>query len=44
MVEGQRIMQAASDIFLGWTEDLKAGRFFYIATSRTEDWGQLAKS
>ena len=26
--EGQRIMQAASDIFLGWTEDLKAGRVY----------------
>jgi uncharacterized protein (DUF2252 family) len=30
VVEGQRLMQAASDIFLGWTEDEAAGRQFYV--------------
>ncbi len=30
VVEGQRMMQAASDIFLGWTEYSESGREFYI--------------
>jgi uncharacterized protein (DUF2252 family) len=30
VVEGQRVMQAASDIFLGWTEDLGSRRQFYV--------------
>jgi uncharacterized protein (DUF2252 family) len=30
VVEGQRVMQAATDIFLGWTEDIESGREFYI--------------
>jgi hypothetical protein len=30
VVEGQRIMQAASDVFLGWTEDQASGRYFYV--------------
>jgi uncharacterized protein (DUF2252 family) len=29
VVQGQRKMQAASDIFLGWTKGVEAGRFFY---------------
>ena len=29
VVEGQRMMQAASDIFLGWTKGELAGRFLY---------------
>ena len=29
VVQGQRLMQAASDIFLGWTKGLEAGRFYY---------------
>ena len=29
VVQGQRMMQAASDIFLGWTTGLDANRFFY---------------
>ena len=29
VVEGQRMMQAASDIFLGWTEGVEADRHFY---------------
>jgi uncharacterized protein (DUF2252 family) len=30
VVEGQRTMQAASDIFLGWTSDEASGRHFYV--------------
>jgi uncharacterized protein (DUF2252 family) len=33
VVVGQRLMQAASDLFLGWTEG-KAGRHFYIRQLR----------
>jgi uncharacterized protein (DUF2252 family) len=29
VVKGQRMMQAASDIFLGWTSDLQANRHYY---------------
>jgi uncharacterized protein (DUF2252 family) len=29
VVHGQRMMQAASDIFLGWTKGLQEGRFLY---------------
>ena len=29
VVEGQRLMQAASDIFLGWTRAAEAKRYFY---------------
>jgi uncharacterized protein (DUF2252 family) len=29
VVQGQRLMQAASDIFLGWTRGLDESRFFY---------------
>ncbi len=29
VVQGQRLMQAASDIYLGWTKGAQAGRYFY---------------
>jgi uncharacterized protein (DUF2252 family) len=29
VVQGQRLMQAASDIFLGWTKGVDSSRFFY---------------
>jgi uncharacterized protein (DUF2252 family) len=29
VVQGQRLMQAASDIFLGWTKGLEANRYLY---------------
>ena len=29
VVQGQRMMQAASDIYLGWTKGLEANRYFY---------------
>jgi uncharacterized protein (DUF2252 family) len=34
VVVGQRLMQAASDIFLGWTAGLVPGRHFYIRQLR----------
>ncbi|HVJ54942.1 MAG TPA: DUF2252 domain-containing protein [Aliidongia sp.] len=30
VVVGQRVMQSASDLFLGWTHDGDAGRHFYV--------------
>ena len=29
VVQGQRMLQAASDIFLGWTRGLQANRYYY---------------
>src|SRR4029077_18985004 len=29
VVQGQRLMQAASDIFLGWTKGVREGRYLY---------------
>ena len=43
VVEGQRIMQAASDIFLGWTEDLRAGRFFYVRHLKNRRLGSIGE-
>ena len=34
VVVGQRLMQAASDIFLGWTVGLETGRHFYVRQVR----------
>jgi uncharacterized protein (DUF2252 family) len=34
VVVGQRLMQAASDIFLGWTVGLETGRHFYVRQLR----------
>jgi uncharacterized protein (DUF2252 family) len=36
VVHGQRLMQAASDIYLGWTRGYQAGRFMYVRQLR--DW------
>jgi uncharacterized protein (DUF2252 family) len=30
VVVGQRMMQAATDVFLGWTQNLVNGRYFYV--------------
>jgi uncharacterized protein (DUF2252 family) len=43
VVGGQRIMQAASDIFLGWTEDQKAGRFFYVRHLKNRRLGSIGE-
>ena len=29
VVQGQRLLQAASDIFLGWTKGLQSDRYYY---------------
>jgi len=29
VVQGQRLMQASSDIYLGWTKGVEAGRYYY---------------
>jgi uncharacterized protein (DUF2252 family) len=43
VVEGQRIMQAASDIFLGWTADAKTGRFFYVRRLKNRRLGSVGE-
>lgn len=34
VVNGQRMMQAASDIFLGWTKGVQADRYYYVRQLR----------
>lgn len=34
VVEGQRLMQAASDVFLGWSRDVETGIDFYFRQLR----------
>ena len=41
VVEGQRMMQAASDTFLGWTQDKEAGRYFYIRHLKNRTLGAI---
>lgn len=43
VVEGQRMMQAATDIFLGWTEDEASGRHFYIRRLKNRRLGSFAE-
>jgi len=43
VVEGQRMMQAASDIFLGWTEDPKSGRQFYVRELKNRRLGSIGE-
>jgi uncharacterized protein (DUF2252 family) len=43
VVEGQRAMQAASDIFLGWTEDEAAGRQFYVRQLKNRRLGSIGE-
>src|SRR4029077_16043066 len=42
VVEGQRIMQAASDSFLGWTEDIGSHRQFYVRQLKNRRLGSVA--
>jgi hypothetical protein len=42
VVEGQRVMQAASDIFLGWTEDAASGRQFYVRQLKNRRLGSIS--
>jgi uncharacterized protein (DUF2252 family) len=43
VVEGQRAMQAASDIFLGWTEDAVSGRHFYVRQLKNRRLGSIGE-
>jgi hypothetical protein len=43
VVEGQRMMQAASDIFLGWTEDDESGRQFYVRQLKNRRLGSIGE-
>jgi hypothetical protein len=43
VVEGQRIMQAASDLFLGWTEDVPSGRHFYVRHLKNRRLGAISE-
>jgi uncharacterized protein (DUF2252 family) len=43
VVEGQRTMQAASDIFLGWTEDAVSGRHFYVRQLKNRRLGSFGE-
>jgi len=43
VVEGQRVMQAASDIFLGWTEDAASNRHFYVRHLKNRRLGSISE-
>ena len=43
VVEGQRLMQAASDVFLGWTEDDGASRHFYVRQLKNRRLGSISE-
>ena len=43
VVEGQRAMQAASDVFLGWTQDEASGRYFYVRQLKNRHLGSIGE-
>ena len=43
VVEGQRLMQAASDVFLGWTEDVASHRHFYVRHLKNRRLGSIGE-
>jgi uncharacterized protein (DUF2252 family) len=43
VVEGQRVMQAASDIFLGWTSDEPSGLEFYVRILKNRRLGAVSE-
>lgn len=43
VVEGQRMMQAASDVFLGYTQDDSTGRQFYVRTLKNRRLGGVSE-
>src|SRR5262245_36169 len=43
VVEGQRVMQAASDVFLGWTEDAASHRYFYVRQLKNRRLGSISE-
>ncbi len=44
VVQGQRMMQAASDIYLGWTKGVQANRYFYWRQLRDMKGSALVES
>jgi uncharacterized protein (DUF2252 family) len=42
VVEGQRTMQAASDVFLGWTQDDASARHFYVRQLKNRRLGSIS--
>jgi uncharacterized protein (DUF2252 family) len=43
VVDGQRAMQAASDIFLGFTQDPKTDRYFYVRQLKNRRLGSIGE-
>jgi uncharacterized protein (DUF2252 family) len=43
VVHGQRVMQASSDLFLGWTQDEASGRHFYVRHLKSRRLGSVAE-
>jgi hypothetical protein len=43
IIEGQRMMQTASDIFLGWTSDEASGRQFYVRILKNRRLGSISE-
>lgn len=43
VVEGQQMMQAANDIFLGYTQDEDSGRQFYVRTLKNRRLGGISE-
>jgi uncharacterized protein (DUF2252 family) len=43
VADGQRAMQAASDIFLGFTQDPKTGRHFYVRQLKNRHLGSIGE-
>jgi uncharacterized protein (DUF2252 family) len=43
VVEGQRVMQAASDVFLGFTEDTASHRHFYVRQLKNRRLGSVGE-
>ncbi|MCW6507866.1 DUF2252 domain-containing protein [Lichenifustis flavocetrariae] len=42
VVQGQRLMQSASDVFLGWTTEAATGRQFYVRHLKNKRLGEIA--
>ncbi len=43
VVDGQHMMQAASDIFLGWTQNRKSGRQYYVRILKNRRLGVMSE-
>jgi hypothetical protein len=43
VVEGQHMMQASSDIFLGWSQDAASGRHFYVRELKNRRLGAISE-